>query len=280
MGSCYENAQERKAILSARGKELNKLIYRTSFEEKLKLTLKTIKRALKYDRPVIASSFGKDSVVLIHMVHTINNKVPLVFNNTGVNFRETIKYMKELEELWHLKIYELKPETNFWKIVEKYGYPKQSRNSKTGDSREPKCCKLLKYDPMKKFMKEYKPGVVFVGLCGDEGRQRRIAYLTKGDAVYYHVGDNVMKCIPIIWWTRKDVWKYHDINNIPRNPVYTKYNIERTGCICCTGFIGWEKVMIKTFPKLYVKVATDIGRPPLESFVKTDRNAAGDFDTQ
>jgi len=241
------------------GRELNGLI-RLPFGDKLSRSLHVIQDALRYGRPVIASSFGKDSIVLIHLVHSIDDSIPIVFTNTGVNFRETLKYMGEMKQLWGLKIYELRPEKTFWQIVEEWGYPKWARNSKTGDKREPKCCAILKHDPMNRFIKKEKPNIVFVGLLGDEGRQRRMNYINKGGPIYEAVADKVMKCIPLIWWTQEDIWHYHDINNIPRNPVYEKYGIVRTGCITCTGHKGWQEQLNKTFPKLYQKIQHDLGQ--------------------
>jgi len=267
MGTCFENAMERKRKFQENGKKLNGLIS-LPFEEKLRLSLNTIRNATEYKRPVIASSFGKDSTVLTHLVHKIDNTIPIVFTNTGVNFKETIQYMKFLKELWDLKVYELHPERKFWQVVKEFGYPKRSRNSKTGDSREPKCCKILKHEPMLKFIQNYKPGMVFVGLLGDEGRQRRWAYIFKGGPIYKAEHDNVMKCIPLIWWTTRDIWHYLRMNNIPINPAYEKYGIERTGCIPCTGFIHWEKEMIKVNPKMYRKVQHDLGQNLIEDYTK------------
>lgn len=266
MKTCFEDAIAKKEKYKEMGKELNRLI-KLPFDDKLELTMKTIKEALRdQDKPIIASSFGKDSIVLIHTIHRIDNTVPIVFTNTGVNFRETMHYMKEIKELWNLKIYELKPEITFWKIVKEHGYPKQSRNTKTGDKREPACCKILKFNPMHKFNLEYKPSLVFVGLLGDEGRQRRWAYIYKGGPIYEHKAEKTMKCIPLIWWTREDIWKYHDIYDIPRNPAYEKYQIERTGCIPCTGHIGWEEQLARTFPALYKKVSHAIGQNLIEDY--------------
>ncbi len=93
-----------------------------------------------------------------------------------------------------------------------------------------------------------------------EGRQRRWAYICKGGAIYEHIALGVKKCIPIIWWTREDIWKYHDIMDIPRNPTYKKYSIERTGCIPCTGHKDWQEQLARTFPKLYERIQKDLGQ--------------------
>lgn len=262
MPNCQEDeeaARQRKTQYRAMGKQLNELIA-SDFDYKLLLSTLCVEQSLKQcKRPVVASSFGKDSMAMLHLVHSVDNSVPVVFTNTGVNFRETITYMREMEKLWGLEIHELKPETTFWKIVEEHGFPKEARNSKLGDKREPKCCKLLKHEPMKKFAKENKLDMVFVGLLGDEGRQRRWVYIYKGGPIYDAISDGYSKCIPLIWWTEEDVWHYHDINGIPRNPVYAKYDIRRTGCVPCTGHKHWESQLARTHPKMYKLIQHKLG---------------------
>src|SRR6056297_1768662 len=98
----------------------------SDFSVKLNRSKKKIKEALsEADNPVISSSFGKDSVTLIHLVHSIDNSVPIVFNNTGVQFPETLEFKKELEDKWNLEVREVEPDMSFWEIVNEYGYPKE-----------------------------------------------------------------------------------------------------------------------------------------------------------
>lgn len=246
-------------------KELNARL-KLDFWDKLKLSMETIKIAVDQSKnPVIASSFGKDSIVLTHLIHNYKKDIPIVFTNTGVCFRETIQFKKKLEKDWDIKVFEIKPEQSFWDIVKEHGYPKQSRSSKTGDKREPACCKILKFRPMEKFVREYKPDMVFVGLTGDEGRQRRWAYICHDGAIYEHIALGVKKCIPLIWWKQKDVWEYISINNLPMNKAYEKYDIKRTGCIPCTGHLHWEKQLARTHPKLYEKIQRDLGQTLIDS---------------
>lgn len=269
MTTCQEGAIERKTLISNRGKQLNHLINDISFEDKIKFSLRQIKKALEGStNPVISSSFGKDSMVLIHLVHRIDRGVKIAFNITGQQFPETIRFYQMISEEWGLDVFEIIPPITFNEIVKKHGWPKESRNSKTGDKRNPACCKLLKEKPMKEFIKNEKIDLNFVGLIGDEGRQRRLCYLSKGTPTYFMKEWKVTKCIPLIWWTEADIWHYHDQYNIPRNPVYEKYGIKRTGCMRCTGHKGWRESIQKVSFPLYQKVTREIGEPTIEDFGK------------
>ncbi len=265
---CFEECAQKKAIWQERGRRLNDLIYRTPYIRKVELSRELIKGALDEhgDKPVVSSSFGKDSMALTHLVHSVDPSVPVQFTKTGAQYPQTIQYMKEMKRKYGLKIIELSPEKTFFEIVKQHGYPKESRNSKTGDKREPACCRILKFKPFEDFVGSYRPTLNFTGLLGDEGRQRRMPYIVNGSGLYHMKALDIMRCIPLIWWTGSDVWQYHDENRIPRNPVYERYRIERTGCIPCTGHKGWEEQLARTFPKLYAKIQADKGQ---EVFILT-----------
>ena len=124
---------------------------------------------------------------------------------------------------------------------------------------------LLKYAPAMKFLKEYGADLNFVGLIGDEGRQRRSNYIIRG-AYYYAKTQGLWKATPLIWWKTEDIWEYLKQNSIPIHPAYKKYGIERIGCVPCTGHKNWQLQLRKISPRLYEKIATDMGQPPLEIF--------------
>lgn len=210
-----------------------------------------------HSRPLVSSSFGKDSTVLIHLVKQHTQNFEVNFTKTGVQFKETEEFKDYLTELWNLKVHVLKPEVSYWECVKKHGYPSTSRNSKTGDKRAPACCRELKEKPFKKFLKAHAFDLNFVGLTGDEGRQRRWDYIRQGCAIYANKSIGMDKCIPMIWWTQKDVWDYIEKHSLPENPAYKKYGVERTGCVPCTGHIDWEKTIAKSNPELLAFILKD-----------------------
>ncbi|MCL7390234.1 MAG: phosphoadenosine phosphosulfate reductase family protein, partial [Thaumarchaeota archaeon] len=94
------------------------------YEEKLKMSHDIIKEALnKFKRVAVACSFGKDSVIVLHMVRQYKPDILVVFSNTGVEMKETLQYRDFLVKEWNLNYIEAKPKMTFWEIVEKYGYP-------------------------------------------------------------------------------------------------------------------------------------------------------------
>lgn len=257
---------ERKKLYKERGNELLRMMKEWTLDEKIDKSLATISSALKQSKkPIISCSWGKDSVTLVHLVHRIDTSVPIVYNDTGVDFPETKEYMDMMKERYNLTVYIAKSEEwTFWKIAEKYGYPDRTRQVA-----EPKCCYFLKTKPTLQFMRNYGVDLNFVGLTGNEGSHRRSNYIQHGD-LYYSKKQEIWKCTPMIWWTSDDVWEYMSLYDIPPHPAYQKYNIPWLGCMPRTGYIGWEQQLYRISPALYMKISKEMGKPPLEAFDKDE----------
>lgn len=260
MARCFSDVsiEERRAEFKNRGLELSRLI-KFSLEEKIKLSIEKIKQEIEsHSNPLISCSWGKDSVALLHMIRKIDKNIPVLYIDTGIEFPENRGYMELIQKEWNLKIYTVTPKQTFWEIVEKWGYPPEARESNKTGYRKPRCCKILKMDPYRDFLKKNNFDLVFVGLTSGEGRQRRMPYLITGDVTYYNKSEGVDKCIPLLWWLPNDVFEYFKLENIPLNPCYEKYNITRIGCIACTGHKKWREQMSRIFPKLYNKISEDM----------------------
>lgn len=64
------------------------------------------------------SQGGKDSTVLLDLVRRIYPDVPAVFIDTGLEYPELREFVKTIDNvIW------LKPEKNFKRVIETYGYP-------------------------------------------------------------------------------------------------------------------------------------------------------------
>jgi phosphoadenosine phosphosulfate reductase len=218
----------------------------------------------------VACSWGKDSIVLVHLVNQFCSQSFVEFNNTGVEYPQTLEYRNRMLLEWGLagRYVETKPKMSFWECVEKYGYPYTRRMSKVRNKNAkngaPACCRVLKEAPDREFCKRYGVGLKFVGLQASESMVRRLSFLREGE-LYYSKTHGMWMCRPLMIWTDEDVWAYHELYGIPRNSLYDL--MPRNGCMPCTGFKNWEKVMAEANPGLYSKVARDLGKPTLHDCV-------------
>lgn len=259
---CFEKGQERKKMVSERLTRHDEMIAKP-FEEKLDYAGEMVAEAVREhdEKLALSCSFGKDSTVVLHLALKENPRVPVIFCNTGVEARETIEFKEKLTKDWDLNLFELKPETTFWKIVKEHGYP-EIRFKK----REPRCCEELKIKPVVKATKEHGFEAIMTGLTAAESYQRKWVYIWFGDK--YQMKKRmpwpIWKYHPIMFWTPDEVWRYIRENGLPHNRFYEK--APRVGCIPCTAYIGWKEQMAELFPGLYKKIAVEMGEPPLEAF--------------
>jgi len=251
------------------------------FEEKVEMSHKIIKEVFsKFKRLAVACSFGKDSVVVLHMVRQYKPDILVVFSNTGVEMRETLQYRDFLVKHWDLNYIEAKPKWTFWKIVKTFGYPatrfmtkekmRMLKEGKTTDTSIPKCCELLKEKPAREIYRKKHIQCVFFGITWDESYNRKWTIIKYG-TLFYHKSHRHWKCYPIGYWDTGDVWRYIEENDIPINPAYEK--VDRVGCITCTAYKDWEKDMARLYPGLYRKIMRDLGRPTLDDFFGGGKSA-------
>jgi len=207
-----------------------------------------IKFSLEFNNPVVAWSGGKCSTLLLYLVRQHEPNIKVVFNNTGVEDIRTLNFIKELEYKWDLNLTITKPKINFWKIVELFGFPPESRSH--GGRRSPKCCVYLKEYPMKEFIRENNIDLMFSGIRVGENRARMLTIAQKGQ-IYYSKSWRCFRSHPIAFLTFLEVDLLYKKYNIPLNPLYKENERIRSGCIVCTGYTGWKTVMSQEYPKLY-----------------------------
>ena len=97
-----------------------KMMQSWSLERKIQVTQTRIIEWYQRNNGKVYVSFsgGKDSTVLLDLVRRIYPDVPAVFIDTGLEYPELREFVKMIPNVtW------LKPEMNFRKVIETYGYP-------------------------------------------------------------------------------------------------------------------------------------------------------------
>lgn len=215
----------------------------------------------------VSFSGGKDSTVLLDLVRRIYPDVPAVFIDTGLEYPELREFVKTVPNvIW------IKPEMNFRKVIEKYGYPLISKdvaekiysarkggyalkrfdddseyNKKYGcmysvsrwtwlkDSNIPisnKCCTEMKKKPSKKYEKETGNKPI-VGTMACESRTRKTAWLKNGCNAF----DSKRPISqPMSFWTEQDVLRYIKDFNISYASVYGDIIKDEIGKYRTTGY--------------------------------------------
>ncbi len=226
-----------------------------------------VAEAIKH-KVYLAFSGGRCSTVALHYTLQQRPDIPVIFNNTGVEYPETVKYVRHLADEWNLNFHELKPEYDFWTLAKEYGFPQLRGSSSKKRPRKPKCCKFLKEDPDKKFRKENDLDGKITGIRVEENRPRALTIFQKG-VYYYAKRDELWKFHPVALMSLKDLMKYVKDHEIPLNPLYEK-GLPRVGCQPCTGFNTWRQQLKMINPKFFKwlnrEYQNSLGEPTLWEF--------------
>ena len=225
------------------------------YENKLMWTRQIIGIAIKQSKSFLVSlSWGKDSVVMSHIIYTICKNGNYVFANTMCEYPETYKYrdfMLNNSFIKECKYFETKPIKTFFECVNLYGFPSLRQNTGQGNKRMPKCCNYLKEIPLNNWKKENKIDLTFMGIQATESMNRRLLFMRLG-GLYFSKTRNENVCIPMAIWNDDDILRYAKENDIALNPLYK--TMKRTGCMFCTGFKSWKRIMAKYDKKMYEKI--------------------------
>lgn len=162
---------------------------------------------------VVTNSFGKDSMVLFHIVNSVKLDVPVVSIMTPFKFPATYKYKEKMTKKYKMNI------------------ATGTRSERTDKPRwwekDPNaCCNYYKVEPMEEGLAKY--DVWFAGLRRDEGATRAVMEFVVSPDRYGKIKVN-----PILFFTEKDIWRYLALYEIPANPMY-KQGYRSLGCMYCS----------------------------------------------
>jgi phosphoadenosine phosphosulfate reductase len=172
----------------------------------------------------LAASFGKDSIVLLHMIRAIRPDIDVVYLNTGYDFPETVQFIQNLEREWKLHLIEFSPRIS----VEEQERTLGADLYHTDPGR---CCGIRKVEPMARALRNYDAWIT--GLRRDETEHRKSIRVVE-------VANDLVKVNPLASWTAEDIWRYIRANNVPYNPLYDKGYVS-LGCRPCTLAGTWGR---------------------------------------
>lgn len=200
----------------------------------------------------VAFSGGKDSTVLFDIARRIYPDIPAVFSDTGLEFPEVRDFVKSLPNITIVR-----PEMNFRKVIETYGYPVVSKrvadtveyghkpgsfrwrelhgeikrsNGSPSEFNCEKWCYLLDAPfkvssrcctvMKKRPMKKYAKStgrVPIIATMAEESRSRRSTWLRSGCNAFSSKNPSSQ---PMSFWTEQDVLEYLYTYQIPYASVY------------------------------------------------------------
>lgn len=232
------------------------------------LTIQNIIEKNGQDNFYLSYSGGKDSTVLHYLLDEAipNNTIPRLFINTGIEYKMTVDFVKEMRDD-DPRIVIISSGENIKKMLDKHGYPfkskehseklalyqngskcKSLRNYLDKNSKfkcpnilmhqftpeyslkvSAQCCHKLKKEPAVKWQKENNKHIVITGMRMAEGGLR-----ANMNCIITDKAGNIKKFHPLAKVTDEWMDWYIDNRNIKLSKLYYQpYNFKRTGCKGC-----------------------------------------------
>ncbi|WDR05398.1 phosphoadenylyl-sulfate reductase [Devosia rhodophyticola] len=170
----------------------------------------------------IVSSFGADSVVLLHIAAQVDPSLPIYFLETGKHFPETLAYVEQLKkQLGLINVTAIHPAPH-----------DLARFDPDGDLWETdpdSCCHIRKTEPLEPITEQFGGWVT--------GRKR---FQTKERGVLPHfelTSDDRIKINPLAYFNDADVAAYKAEHDLPEHPLYS-HGYKSIGCAPCTSVVA------------------------------------------
>ena len=170
-------------------------------------------------RLALVSSFGAESVVLLHLTAMISQKVPILFVDTQMLFAETLTYQMEVAE--RLGLQDVR--------IVRAGQADLLQTDPQGDlhlSDPDRCCDLRKTQVLQQALSGFDTWIT--------GR-KRFQSQTRAALEFFELeaGTGRIKVNPMARWSIDDVRQYMEENRLPRHPLVNR-GYPSIGCAPCT----------------------------------------------
>ncbi len=173
----------------------------------------------QFGKTALVSSFGADSVVLLHMVSEIARQTPVLFVDTEMLFEETLHYQRDLStRLGLTDVRVLRADAV--QIAE--ADPQGDLHESTPDA----CCALRKTAPLQQGLNAF--GAWISGRRRAQGGKRAQLALFEPEH-----GTGRIKLNPLANWTLEDTKAYITMHGLPPHPLVAK-GYGSVGCAPCT----------------------------------------------
>ena len=188
--------------------------------------ISVLERALsdpEVGRIAMVSSFGAESVVLLHILAQLDRSTPVLFLDTEMLFPQTLEYQAEVAgKLGLTAVQIIKPDRA--QLFEHDNEGLLHLHNPTA------CCALRKSHPLENALAPFDAWIT--GRKRYQSGQRAQLELFEADA------KGRIKVNPLAHWDRADLADYMAENRLPRHPLVAK-GYPSIGCAPCTSPVGF-----------------------------------------
>lgn len=169
------------------------------------------------DRIALVSSFGTESVVLLHILATVDRDAPVLFLDTGRLFPETLDYRNEVvTRLGLTDVRTIQPEPDRLADVD----PVKALWMTNPDL----CCQVRKTEPLARALKGF--DAWFTG-------RKRFQSSGRSSIPVFEADGPRIKVNPLANWSPAQLTEYAAQHSLPPHPLLAKGYLS-IGCVPCT----------------------------------------------
>jgi phosphoadenosine phosphosulfate reductase len=159
---------------------------------------------------VLASSFGAQSAVMLHLLTRQRPDIPVIFIDTGYHFAETYRFVDVLHERLDLNLHVYRARTSAaWQEARHGKRWEAGREGIEAYNQE------NKVEPMQRALRELSAATWFSGI-------RRNQAISRADTRLAEFRNGRVKFHPIIDWTDRQVHDYLSRHKLPYHPLWEK----------------------------------------------------------
>ncbi|MCX7890517.1 MAG: phosphoadenylyl-sulfate reductase [Rhodobacteraceae bacterium] len=180
-----------------------------------------LERALKdpeVGNVALVSSFGAESVVLLHLVSVVAPGTPVLFIDTRMLFPETLAYQQDLAR--RLDLTDIRT-IRASQVDLRREDPDDQLHLHSTDA----CCALRKVAPLEQALRGFDGWIT--------GRKRFQGGARAALEFFEAEGEKRLKINPLAHWGRNDIEDYIVNNRLPRHPLVAR-GYPSIGCMPCT----------------------------------------------
>lgn len=210
-------------------------------EEKIEHAKKLIEKAIRnYPRVAVACSFGKDSMVTVHLAREVDPEIKIFSVMTRYKPEETFDYLRRMNQKMNLRatVYmvadsvpeALRSDSLAVRLLPAEEFKQTASQIESQNGRKiyeiapDECCRLLKVEPTKIAVSNLDAWIC--GLRNTEGR-------TRADYREIEEKGGLIKINPILTFTEAEIWRYIATRGIEPHPWYGK-GYRSLGCAPCS----------------------------------------------
>ena len=165
----------------------------------------------------VAFSGGKDSIVVLDLARRVDEDIPVVFFDSGLEYPETLDFIRAVADDWNLDLHRVMADPPLLDVLSGSG----AWAHHAPDSAAPDLHRILIAEPARRAHELLGPGELW-GVRADESAGRRTLYTTTGRDGVITRRDGTVAYGPIWNWSSIDVWSHIRRYRLPVNPLYER----------------------------------------------------------